>query len=130
MENEKKIFCLHHSSCPPTPPFQLHHEATVINLLETIMFHQVGLLLQTLVLKGHNNIFINGEEKQFTFGSSVKQKAVLLKRSHHKSSSLHTFSHACDNTITAMLHADTVKPPTFNSRRRRLKLDWTAGRTS
>lgn len=53
---------------------QLHHEATIINLLETIMFHQVGLCVQTLVLKGHNNMFINRGGKR-----DCKQKAGVLK---------------------------------------------------
>lgn len=40
-------------------PFQLHHEATIINLLETIMFHQVSLCKQTLCSEQHNKTFVN-----------------------------------------------------------------------
>lgn len=61
--------CFHHRfiECPPPPPFQLHHEATIINLLETIMFHQVSLCMQTLCSEGRmtQHIIINGGKKMW-----------------------------------------------------------------
>lgn len=41
-KKKKKLALIFRHECIFLSHFQLHHEATIVNLLETIMFHQVG----------------------------------------------------------------------------------------